>query len=115
MSLCSYTLVLEIISHLPDTDPLWKQTLESYVSHWTPDCDDYAPGCYLDAELEDGGRLLPGFMHEVLKEVALRTEPNPPGCSCCSNPCTYHEHESEEEWKATCGKVKGSKLPESLL
>ncbi|KAI5204564.1 hypothetical protein E4T39_03515 [Aureobasidium subglaciale] len=133
MYLYNYTTVLDIITDLPDTNPLWKQTLESYISHRTPSIDENdLADCYMDAELKDTERLLPGFMCKVLRGVALRTEVNPPGCSCCSKPCTYHEHESMEEWEASmtsvlrayksransclaCGKVKGSKVPESLL
>lgn len=41
------------------------------------------------------------FVGEVLTGVALRKLPvnDCTKCPCCVNLCTYHEHESEGEWK----------------
>ncbi|KAI4762066.1 hypothetical protein E4T52_05709 [Aureobasidium sp. EXF-3400] len=92
--------------------PLRRFLLDSYIAHWQPyfdGCDQ----CVLDDDT-DADHQLANFIYQVMKGIAIRKMVDPPNCSCCHDICQYHEHESKEEWRATCGQDEDSKMPASL-
>jgi hypothetical protein len=127
--LLDYDMVKLIQTNLTHNSPLRRFVLESYITHWKPECDDDDP-CVLDSDA-DPDNLLANFMYKVMRGLADRKEVDPEICSCCSNICQYHEHESKEEWKASmltqtvwlqlltndrsaCGQDEDMQMPASL-
>lgn len=126
-----YSLAKIILKDLPQNSPLQKFLLDTYVAHWQPKHDQKDP-CLLDSNA-DPNHLLAAFTYRVMEGLALRKMRNPPGCPCCNIACSYHEHSSKEEWKASmliqsvrlrlliltnvclaCGQKEGSRMPISL-
>ncbi|KAH0362950.1 hypothetical protein KCU65_g7760, partial [Aureobasidium melanogenum] len=86
---------------------LYKWIVDTFAFHWEAgwdeeyvDCDDEkfdvpddVPGSFF----YDQRRVLQECRQDIKKGVA------PGECRCCKSACTYHEHSSEAERKATCG------------
>ncbi|CAD0092146.1 unnamed protein product [Aureobasidium vineae] len=90
-----YDTVALILANQPESSPLRKHVLRSYINHWTPEGD--TEDNYLESVERDTEGVLPGFMYKLLVGVANREEVDPKRCACCHRQCRYHEHESTEE------------------
>jgi hypothetical protein len=94
-----YESIRLVLGHITQHSQLYKWLKDFYIAHWEPAHDDNDP-CLFDNET-DPDHLLAIFMYKVMRGLADRKERDPDNCSCCSNICQYHEHESKEEWKAS--------------
>ncbi|KAH0366384.1 hypothetical protein KCU65_g5369, partial [Aureobasidium melanogenum] len=95
-----------VMSHLPSNSPYRRRTVDYYANHWKPGDDIYDPISSLDITIH---RM---FFCEVVQSEARAKANGHSRCSCCANVCNFHEHESEEEWHATCGQLPNTKKPE---
>lgn len=84
-----------VMSHLPNNSPYRRRIVEYYANHWKPEDDRYDPISSLDITIHCE------FFNEVVQSEALAKISGRSGCSCCTNVCNFHEHESEEEWNAS--------------
>ncbi|KAG9911579.1 hypothetical protein KCU98_g7904, partial [Aureobasidium melanogenum] len=107
--LLTWDLAKLILMNLPENSPLRRYALDSFIAHWEPSYGLTIPR--LDSQ-SDPEYLLSNFLGEVLTGVALRKLPTDDctQCPCDNDLCRYHEHESEEEREATCGKIQDAKL-----
>ncbi|THZ80979.1 hypothetical protein D6C84_06955 [Aureobasidium pullulans] len=110
-ALVRYEVIEILLSNLPEASALRKWTLARYINHWKPEDDETDP-CLLDT-VNDPGYNLANFVYQVLRGVVNREEDDS-GCYCCQNACNYHEHESKEEWEATCGQIEDMEMPEDI-
>ncbi|KAH0366444.1 hypothetical protein KCU65_g5376, partial [Aureobasidium melanogenum] len=109
VNIIDWDLVKLILTSLPENSPLREYALDSYIAHWEPSSSRVLP--QLDSQ-NDPGYLLSNFLGEVLTGIASGRLPvdDCTECPCCIGLCDYHEHESQEEREATCGKIKDAKL-----
>lgn len=84
-----------VLSSLPSTSPLRMRIADHYANHWVP-ADDIHDS---DEVLDIASRR--EFDNDVVQSKDRAKNRGHAGCSCCGNPCRYHEHVSEEEWKAS--------------
>ncbi|THY18955.1 hypothetical protein D6D01_07163 [Aureobasidium pullulans] len=108
----SYSAVKLGLMNLPESSPLRAWTLNVYISHWEPACDDH--NAYPTDTAGDPDNTLAAFMYRVARGLAVRESVHVGGCLCCTRNCGYHEHESKEEWEATCGQFKDTEMPDDL-
>ncbi|KAH0335692.1 hypothetical protein KCU81_g8928, partial [Aureobasidium melanogenum] len=101
-----YREVGVVMSHLPSNSPYRRRTVDYYANHWKPEDDIYDPISSLEITIHRT------FLCEVVQSEARAKVNRHPGCPCCANVCNFHEHESEEEWHATCGQLRNTKKPE---
>ncbi|CAD0100204.1 unnamed protein product, partial [Aureobasidium mustum] len=95
-----------VISHLPRNSPYRRRVVDYYANHWKPEDDMYDPISSLEITTHRE------FYREVVQSEVLANISGRTGCSCCTNVCNFHEHESEEEWNATCGQLPKLRMPE---
>ncbi|KAI5204563.1 hypothetical protein E4T39_03514 [Aureobasidium subglaciale] len=95
------------LSSLPSKSPYCQRIIDHYAKHWRPE-DDKCDAIKNIPEIVVHG----DFFYEVLVRQSSVKGVKLESCICCSNVCNYHEHESEEEWRATCGQLTNSKKPE---
>jgi hypothetical protein len=95
-----YDTVRIIFTNLPETYPLRKHTLRTYIAHWEAGVDGKDE--YAKAVSNDTEGVLKGFMEEFQRGVARRATDHDvdstEDCACCGDACRYHEHESHAEW-----------------
>lgn len=94
----SHRSIIMIVNSLPASSPLYRFSVQWYVHHWMPTKADN--GCY-DRAYEELPKdflftVMCGFSeirenHQRMKRIL---------CKCCTNPCWFHEHESNDEWVA---------------
>ncbi|KEQ74718.1 hypothetical protein M436DRAFT_42304 [Aureobasidium namibiae CBS 147.97] len=101
-----YREVGVVMSSLPSTSPFRMRIADHYAMHWEPEDDKHDPVDALDVTLHRE------FLDDIEKSVVRAKAMKLAGCPCCGNPCRYHEHASEEEWRATCGQLPTSRQPE---
>ncbi|KAH0031589.1 hypothetical protein KCU78_g2781, partial [Aureobasidium melanogenum] len=80
---------MHVFSKLSSSSPLYQWLVETHIHHSTSLSDDQG---YEEVPREFLFLICRGFAQNVDDRL----------CKCCHNPCDYHEHESEEEWRATC-------------
>ncbi|THY05444.1 hypothetical protein D6D02_07725 [Aureobasidium pullulans] len=107
-----YNAVKLALTNLPESSPLRAWILDVYISHWKPAHDDCNP--YPTDTAGDPDNTLAQFMYQVARGLTARESVNLAGCLCCYSDCKYHEHESKEEWEATCGQIKDVEMPHDL-
>ncbi|THW20422.1 hypothetical protein D6D23_06843 [Aureobasidium pullulans] len=107
-----YSTVKLALMNLPESSPLRAWILDVYISHWEPAYDDCDP--YPTDTASDPDNTLAAFMYQVARGLAVRESVNTAGCLCCYSDCKYHEHESKEEWEATCGEIEDMEMPDHL-
>lgn len=90
-----YREVGVVISSLPSTSPFRMRIADHYAMHWEPEDDKHDPVDVLDVTLHRE------FLGDIEKSVIRAKAMKLAGCPCCGNPCRYHEHVSEEEWRAS--------------
>ncbi|KAG9590598.1 hypothetical protein KCU77_g4103, partial [Aureobasidium melanogenum] len=92
--------IIMIVNSVPGTSPLYRFAVEWYVHHWLPrkaENGRYDPD-YEELPKEFLFTVMCGFSeirdnHQRMKRIL---------CKCCTNPCYYHEHESQDDWVASC-------------
>ncbi|KAI5255241.1 hypothetical protein E4T42_01951 [Aureobasidium subglaciale] len=95
------------LSSLSSGSTYCRRIIDHYANHWTPEDDKY------DAVKNIPEIVIHGdFFYEVLVRQSSVKGVKQEKCICCSNVCNYHEHEGEEEWRATRGQLPKSKKPE---
>lgn len=77
----------DCLARLPDTSPFYQWLVE----HWIHCKDAFLQDDNLNHDIPRG------FRHLIADGLAK--DPDGRQYRCCSNPCDYHEHESEEEWE----------------
>lgn len=85
--------IIMIANSLPNSSPLYHFAVQWYVHHWLPDKAEnssYDPD-YADLPKEFLFTVMCAFS-EVRGERLM--------CKCCTNSCSYHEHESDDDWVA---------------
>lgn len=94
-----YREVGVVISSLPSTSPFRVRIADHYANHWEPEDDKHDSISALDIDSHRD------FFNDVVESDARAkgsTEAQKlEGCSCCGNPCRYHEHLNENEWRAS--------------
>ncbi|CAD0112098.1 unnamed protein product, partial [Aureobasidium uvarum] len=95
-----------VFLHLPSSSPLRRRIVDYYANHWKPEDDRYDSIGALDIAVQRE------FFQEVVESENRAKANRQWGCSCCTNVCHFHEHESEQEWFATCGQLPKSRKPE---
>ena len=81
-------LLEDCLSQLPHTSPLYQWLAGTWSEH-IDDLEEYGPDAqHLWHEMPLDFRLL---VFSSRRYVGA--------CYCCHNPCNFHEHENEEEWK----------------
>jgi hypothetical protein len=94
-----YREVGVVISSLPSASPFRVRIADHYASHWEPEDDKHDSISALDI---DSHRDFYNDVVESDTRMAARTDAEKRyGCPCCGNPCRYHEHLNEEEWRAS--------------
>lgn len=94
----SYHDVEQVFAGTPGTSQLRRLVIELYSYHWEPDHDSDketqrrhdAPQDFLSPVMGSQGKII------VAMKVGKALK-----CDCCHNRCSFHEHESEEECKAS--------------
>jgi hypothetical protein len=92
-----YREVGVVIASLPSTSPFRMRIADHYSFHWEPEDDKHDSIRALDINSHYE------FFNDVV-ESSARADPDPEKtkhCPCCGNPCRYHEHVNEEEWRAS--------------
>ncbi|KAG9603288.1 hypothetical protein KCU84_g1146, partial [Aureobasidium melanogenum] len=79
------------LAELPATSPFYRWMVE----HWAH-CNSNRLGRKM-RQNED----IPQELHDMVFDRPTKGFGGRP-CKCCHNPCDFHEHENEEEWKRTC-------------
>ncbi|KAH0361366.1 hypothetical protein KCU65_g8749, partial [Aureobasidium melanogenum] len=79
------------LAELPTNSPFYRWLVE----HWAH-CNSARLGRKM-RQNEDIPQELRDLVYDRTKD-GFGSRP----CKCCNNPCDFHEHESEEEWKTTC-------------
>ncbi|KAG9694948.1 hypothetical protein KCU95_g5246, partial [Aureobasidium melanogenum] len=87
--------IIMIVNSLPGSSPLYRFAVEWYVHHWMPTKAEngrYDPD-YEELPKEFLFTVMCGFSeirddHQRMKRIL---------CKCCTNPCYYHEHESQDD------------------
>lgn len=92
-----YREVGMVISSLPSTSPFRTRIADHYSNHWEPEDDKHDSISVLD--IVSHREFLDDIKQSDCRAIANRF--NLVGCPCCGNPCRYHEHVNEEEWKAS--------------
>lgn len=90
-----YREVGMVISSLPSTSPFRMRIADHYIHHWEPEDDKHDSISALNITLHRE------FFDDIKKSDARADSNKLAECPCCGNPCRYHEHVSEEEWKAS--------------
>ncbi|KAI5242673.1 hypothetical protein E4T43_04676 [Aureobasidium subglaciale] len=98
------------LSSLPDGSSYCQRIVDHYANHWRPEDDEHDAVKNIPESVVHGS-----FFYEVLVRQLSVKGVKLEKCICCSNVCNYHEHESAEEWQATCGQDKNLEMPEALL
>jgi len=107
--LAEYDEVRYVLENVTPHSQLYKWVRDCYSGHWNQESDEEDP-CLFNNDT-DPDHLLAAFMYEVMKGLAIRgsaqRDQSYEGyedwitCSCCNNPCEYHEHSCIEEWEAS--------------
>ncbi|KAH0023807.1 hypothetical protein KCU78_g5290, partial [Aureobasidium melanogenum] len=79
------------LAELPATSPFYRWMVE----HWAH-CNSNRLGRKM-RQNED----IPQELRDMVFDRPTKGFGGRP-CKCCHNPCDFHEHENEEEWKRTC-------------
>ncbi|KAG9697438.1 hypothetical protein KCU95_g3717, partial [Aureobasidium melanogenum] len=82
----SFHLIAHVLGFVLSSSPLYKFLVETCTQHFTP---QYKAGGYEELTKE--------FLYDMFLSLANKSARKP--CRCCHNPCDYHEHDDEEEWK----------------
>ncbi|KAH0279792.1 hypothetical protein KCU91_g1491, partial [Aureobasidium melanogenum] len=82
----SFHLIAHVLGFVLSSSPLYKFLVETCTQHFTP---QYKAGGYEELTKE--------FLYDMFLSLANKSASKP--CRCCHNPCDYHEHDDEEEWK----------------
>jgi hypothetical protein len=84
-----------VLSSLPSTSPLRMRIADHYANHWVPadDIHDSRDTLDIGSQLE--------WNNDLAQSKDRAKNKGHAGCSCCGNPCRYHEHINEEEWRAS--------------
>jgi hypothetical protein len=90
-----YREVGVVISSLPSTSPFRVRIADHYAYHWEPEDDKHDSISALDIESHRE------FFNDVVESCARADPEKAKHCPCCGNPCRYHEHVNEEEWRAS--------------
>lgn len=85
------------LSRVPESSTLYRFLVESFANHWCP--DDMYPSQL--GEFHDSRESMGHFFHSVMYRLAWFKHMEDSYKCSCSNPCNFHEHESEEEWQAS--------------
>lgn len=119
---------------LPLTSHLREWLIEIYINHYRPSSSDPSgstlgikyelkhwtglPQEFLAAVMVGKSNLLVAAEERAKSLNGTRavlvegTERN--ACSCCHDPCAFHEHEGDAEKKASCGGARGRKLRKEI-
>ncbi|KAI4727166.1 hypothetical protein E4T49_05084 [Aureobasidium sp. EXF-10728] len=91
------------LKSLPSSSPLYRWLLDLYTHHWMSyrkHPDDVLPNEFLMAWVK----------RAAARKCVVTTGPCA-DCPCCKAAiCDFHEHESIEEWRSTCGAGKDSQV-----
>jgi hypothetical protein len=90
-----YREVGVVISYLPSTSPFRIRIADHYANHWEPEDDKHDSIGVLDIATHRE------FHNDVVQSDVRKKTKKLDGCPCCGNPCRYHEHVNEEEWRAS--------------
>jgi hypothetical protein len=84
-----------VLSSLSSTSPLRMRIADHYANHWVPadDIHDSRDTLDIGSQLE--------WNNDLAQSKDRAKNKGHAGCSCCGNPCRYHEHINEEEWRAS--------------
>jgi hypothetical protein len=90
-----YREVGVVMAFLPSMSPFRTRIADHYANHWEPEDDKHDSISVLDITSHRE------FFNDIVESDARAKTRKHAGCPCCGNPCRYHEHVSEEEWRAS--------------
>jgi hypothetical protein len=82
----------DYVSQLPRASPLYQWLASVWAHHIYDYVNSNSPQAY---QLEND---MPEEFRELIHSIRSNGR-RPSLCECCHNPCDYHEHQNEQEWK----------------
>ncbi|THV63477.1 hypothetical protein D6D28_10653 [Aureobasidium pullulans] len=116
LSLTTIEASMKTLNMLPTTLPLFRYIVDNLVNHWDANqlFDKKMCGSY-DIPKEALFQIMSGLASKPVPLVNVSSGPvfvALSKCPCCRHQCNYHDHESMEEWKATCGSIPNVTRPD---